>query len=114
MTTATHPHFTALIYGAPFGRIPAIPTRLPPMFMAWAQDDAVALNAIVHFRDALTASGQKPEIHVFSRGGHGFGMKKQGTTRIIGWSRTTTGSSRSPSPARASKREKATSSRCRS
>jgi hypothetical protein len=34
----------------------------------------------VHFRDALVAAGIKPEEHVFASGGHGFGMKKQGTT----------------------------------
>ena len=30
--------------------------------------------------DALKAAGHKPEAHVFGSGGHGFGMKKQGTT----------------------------------
>ena len=28
----------------------------------------------------LTAAGNKPEAHIYSAGGHGFGMKKQGTT----------------------------------
>ena len=48
--------------------------------MAWAQDDAVALEAIVKFYEALKAAGVKPEAHIFSAGGHGFGMRKQGTT----------------------------------
>jgi acetyl esterase/lipase len=78
--SALRPNFAAMIYGAPFGKMPVIPRTLPPMFLAWAQDDAVALNQIVRFRDALTSAGQKPELHVFSHGGHGFGMKKQGTT----------------------------------
>jgi acetyl esterase/lipase len=77
---ALRPSFAALIYGAPFGKMPAIPASLPPMFLAWAQDDAVALAPIVRFHDALRAAGHKPEVHVFNRGGHGFGMKKQGTT----------------------------------
>ena len=29
---------------------------------------------------ALTAAGHRPEAHIFSSGGHGFGLKKQGTT----------------------------------
>jgi acetyl esterase/lipase len=78
--TAARPSFAAMIYGAPFGTMPAIPARLPPMFLAWAQDDAVALAPVVRFYDALAAAGLKPEVHVFSAGGHGFGNKKQGTS----------------------------------
>lgn len=74
------PNFAAMIYGAPFGKMPDIPAKLPPMFMAWAQDDPVALEPIVRFYDALKSAGHKPEVHIFSAGGHGFGMKKQGTS----------------------------------
>jgi acetyl esterase/lipase len=78
--TAARPSFAAMIYGAPFGAMPKIPARLPPMFLAWAQDDAVALAPVVKFYDALLAAGLRPEVHVFSAGGHGFGNKKQGTS----------------------------------
>jgi acetyl esterase/lipase len=77
---AARPNFAALIYGGPFGVMPAIPASLPPIFLAWAQDDPVALDAVVNFYGALRAAGQKPEVHIFSAGGHGFGMRKQGTT----------------------------------
>jgi acetyl esterase/lipase len=77
---AARPSFAALIYGAPFGALPAIPAKLPPMFLAWAQDDAVALAPVVRFYDALLSAGHKPEVHVFSAGGHGFGLRKQGTS----------------------------------
>ncbi|MFL6210979.1 MAG: alpha/beta hydrolase [Pyrinomonadaceae bacterium] len=77
---ALRPNFAAMIYGGPFGRTPAIPAQLPPMFLAWAQDDAVALAPVVKFHDALKAAGHKPEVHIFSAGGHGFGMRKQGTS----------------------------------
>jgi acetyl esterase/lipase len=77
---AARPNFAAMIYGAPFGVMPAIPAKLPPMFLAWAQDDPVALAPIIKFHDALRSAGHKPEVHVFSSGGHGFGMKKQGTS----------------------------------
>jgi acetyl esterase/lipase len=77
---AARPSFAAMIYGGPFGTMPAIPAKLPPMFLAWAQDDAVALKPIVKFYDALTSAGHKPEVHIFSAGGHGFGMRKQGTS----------------------------------
>lgn len=77
---AARPNFAAIIYGAPFGVMPAIPTKLPPMFLAWAQDDAVALEPVVKFHAALTSAGHKPEVHIFSAGGHGFGLRKQGTS----------------------------------
>lgn len=77
---AARPNFAALIYGGPFGVMPAVPAKLPPIFLAWAQDDAVALKPVVRFHDALIAAGNKPETHVFSAGGHGFGMRRQGTT----------------------------------
>lgn len=78
--SAARPSFAGMIYGAPFGDMPAIPAALPPMFMAWAQDDAVALAPIQRFHDALRAAGHRPEVHVFSGGGHGFGTKRQGTS----------------------------------
>ena len=77
---AARPSFAAMIYGGPFGAMPAIPPKLPPIFMAWAQDDSVALAPIVKFSDALKSAGHKPEVHIFSSGGHGFGMRKQSTT----------------------------------
>jgi hypothetical protein len=48
----------------------AIPAKLPPIFLAWAQDDPLVLDAVVKFH----------EVHIFSAGGHGFGMRKQGTS----------------------------------
>jgi acetyl esterase/lipase len=74
------PNFVGAIYGAPFGAMPAIPPKLPPLFLAWAQDDPVALDAVKRFYETLEASGNKPEAHIFSAGGHGFGMRKQGTS----------------------------------
>jgi acetyl esterase/lipase len=77
---AARPNFAALIYGGPFGVMPAIPAKLPPVFLAWAQDDALTLDPVVKFHDALTSAGHKPEVHIFSAGGHGFGTRKQGTS----------------------------------
>ena len=74
------PNFAALIYGAPFGVMPAIPKNLPPLFLAWAQDDATARDFAARFYDALIKSGQRPEAHIYSAGGHGFGLKQQGTS----------------------------------
>lgn len=74
------PNYAAPIYGAPISHVPPIPQGLPPFFMAMAQDDNLAGTYIVAFYDALKAAGYKPEFHLFSKGGHGWGMRKQGTT----------------------------------
>ena len=77
---AARPNFAAPIYGAPFGVMPPIPAKLPPIFLAWAQDDPLVLEAVTKFYDSLKSAGHKPEAHIFSAGGHGFGMRKQGTS----------------------------------
>jgi acetyl esterase/lipase len=78
--STTRPDFAALIYGAPFGVMPPIPAKLPPIFLAWAQDDSTAVEAVVRFHNALTSAGRKPEVHIYGNGGHGFGLRKQGTS----------------------------------
>jgi acetyl esterase/lipase len=74
------PNFAGFIYGGPLVTMPPIPKNLPPIFMAWAQDDPQVLNQVNAFYSALRAAGAKPEVHIYSAGGHGFGMKQQGTT----------------------------------
>jgi acetyl esterase/lipase len=78
--TTARPNFAAPIYGGPFGIMPTIPANLPPIFMAWAQDDGLVREPIVKFYDALVDAGNKPEAHIYRSGEHGFGLKKQGTT----------------------------------
>jgi len=75
-----HPNYAAPIYGGPFNEVPPIPKGLPPIFLAVSADDTGAGPLVSRFYDALKAAGYKPELHVFNAGGHGFGMRKQGTT----------------------------------
>jgi acetyl esterase/lipase len=77
---SSRPAFAAPIYGGPFGAVPPIPQNLPPIFLAWAQDDTIAGAACARFYAALTAAGSTPEVHIYKAGGHGFGMAKQNTT----------------------------------
>jgi acetyl esterase/lipase/quercetin dioxygenase-like cupin family protein len=74
---SARPNYAAPIYGAPFP-VPPIPKEVPPFFMEMAQDDTLAGPQIVAFYDALKAAGDKPEFHIYSSGGHGWGMRKQG------------------------------------
>lgn len=75
------PDYIAPIYGAPIASTPPIPPQgLPPVFMAMAQDDNLAGPMIVRLYEAIKAAGYKPEFHIYSAGGHGWGMRKQGKT----------------------------------
>ena len=75
------PDFAGFIYGAPFGAtLPPVPANLPPIFMAWAQDDTIAGPRVAAFYNAIRTAGNKPEAHIYASGGHGFGAKTQGTT----------------------------------
>jgi acetyl esterase/lipase len=78
--SSARPNYAPPIYGAPFP-VPPIPKGgLPPFFMEMAQDDNLAGPQIVAFYDALKAAGYKPEFHIYEHGGHGWSMRKQGTT----------------------------------
>jgi hypothetical protein len=48
--------------------------------VTWAQDDPAVLEPVRNFYEALLKTGNRPEAHIYSAGGHGFGMRKQGTT----------------------------------
>jgi acetyl esterase/lipase len=75
------PNYAAPIYGAPISSVPPIPPQgLPPVFMAMAQDDTLAGPMIVALYEAIKGAGYKPEFHIYSSGGHGWGMRKQGKT----------------------------------
>lgn len=47
----------------------------PPCFFALAYDDNGPLDATLKMMAALKQSGVKAELHVYSAGGHGFGMR---------------------------------------
>ena len=79
-TPETRPNFVALIYLAYNWTIKpgGVPADAPPMFILAATDDQLGLapQSVALYQD-WTASRKPAELHLFSKGGHGFGMKKQ-------------------------------------
>jgi acetyl esterase/lipase len=76
----TRPNFVAPIY-LQYEWVPkpdAVPADAPPMFILAATDDPLGLapHSVNLYRD-WTAAGKSAELHLFSKGGHGFGMRKQ-------------------------------------
>ena len=72
------PDFVAPIYAyAPMSIGTAVPTKNMPAFIAVASDDQMQL--VPHSLDIYSrwqALKQPAELHVYEKGGHGFGMKK--------------------------------------
>ena len=70
------PDCAAVIYGAPGEELPA-PASAPPLFLLYAQDDEMANGVSMKLYSAWKAGGHPVEMHVYAKGGHGFGMNKQ-------------------------------------
>ncbi len=49
--------------------------KTPPTFVAVASDDKGSEPASIRYWEALRAAGVKSELHVYTSGGHGFGMR---------------------------------------
>jgi acetyl esterase/lipase len=75
---SNRPDFAAPIY-AYTGALKntAVPVDAPPLFIAAASDDQLGLapNSVKTYSDWLVA-GKSAELHMYSKGGHGFGMRK--------------------------------------
>ena len=74
----SRPDFVAGIYPG-YRTVEPIPKSLPPLFVAIADnDDAVAPISSARLYETWHKSGASAELHIFSTGGHGFGMRDQG------------------------------------
>lgn len=69
------PNFLGLIYTS--ANQFTIPNDVPPMFALVAADDEVVGNGSLLEYQTWRAAGCPAEIHIYEKGGHGFGMKKQ-------------------------------------
>jgi acetyl esterase/lipase len=80
---ADRPNFAAPIYGAmPKG---APPKDGPALFIAATQDDAaVPAGKSVEIYSAWSAANLPAELHIYQKGGHGFGMVKHNAA-VDGW-----------------------------
>ncbi len=73
------PAFVAPIYaGGEISKDVSVPADAPPMFVAAATDDSLGLapDSIALF-ERWTGAQKSAELHMYAKGGHGFGMRKQ-------------------------------------
>ncbi len=73
------PAFVAPIYaGGGIAKDVPVPADAPPMFVAAATDDSLGLAPeSVALYQRWTDAHKSAELHLYAKGGHGFGMRKQ-------------------------------------
>lgn len=63
-----------------------VPAETPPVFLLHASDDeAVVVDNSLRLFDALRAAGVPTDLHVFSEGGHGFGLRYATDKPVAKW-----------------------------
>jgi glucosylceramidase len=55
-----------------------VPADAPPLFLLIANDDPLIKDGSIPMYSAWKKAGIAVELHIYARGGHGFGMNKQG------------------------------------
>jgi acetyl esterase/lipase len=77
---AARPNFLVPVYAAVRGlELASLPADSGPVFIAAAADDELGLAGdSIMIYERWRAAGLSAELHVFARGGHGFGMRRQG------------------------------------
>ena len=65
---------------------PAIPVtaEVPPTFLVQAEDDPVHVENVIDYFLALKKAGVAAELHVYTHGGHGYGLRRT-ELPITGW-----------------------------
>jgi len=74
----SRPDFAAPIYGAGLAEGNANPPEATPLFILCASNDAIAATGSITTYTKWKSLGYPVELHMYSKGGHGFGMNKQG------------------------------------
>ena len=55
-----------------------VTSQTPPTFLVHAHDDGLSVKHSVQFYLALQQAEVSAELHVYSQGGHGFGIRQRG------------------------------------
>jgi len=72
----SRPDFAGAIY-TPWSNSP-VPDDAPPLFILAAGDDMLTAPGSIQMYSEWKKAGKKAELHIYSKGGHGFGMQKKG------------------------------------
>ena len=73
----SRPDFAAPIYGGGTGSA-RVPDDAPPLFILCAADDQLAAAGSARLYSQWKAANRPAELHIYEKGGHGFGMTPKG------------------------------------
>lgn len=82
---ATMPAFVAPIYGPLSTPAVPLPTKLPPLWTSLAADDPIFGNDDLGLVSAWKATGATVELHLYAKGGHGYGYAGVPGTTTVHW-----------------------------
>ncbi|GAC1360270.1 MAG: alpha/beta hydrolase [Acidobacteriaceae bacterium] len=83
-STDARPDFALILYPGYFTAPPALDTldpalkpsaSTPPTFLLQAEDDPVHVENVIVYFTALKQAGVPAELHIFAKGGHGYGLR---------------------------------------
>jgi dienelactone hydrolase len=80
----SRPDFLMLIYPGLRGAVTGVTRETPPTFLAVADDDKRCAAICVSYYQELKKAGVPGELHIYARGGHGFGMNDR-PMPVTGW-----------------------------
>ncbi len=72
---SSRPDFLVLVYPGFRPETLKVTKETPPSFLVHADDDRLSAERSAAFYLALKKAGVSSELHVYARGGHGFGMR---------------------------------------
>jgi len=72
---AKRPDFAASIYGGLWRELDH-PGALPPLFIAVAEDDGIAVDSSLQLYSGWHKAKSPVEMHIYAQGGHGFAFRK--------------------------------------
>jgi dienelactone hydrolase len=72
------PDAAALIYPPPVEDHDAAPSDAPPLFALMANDDPLSTRGVSTLQELWREAKRPMDVHLFARGGHGFGTNPQG------------------------------------
>ena len=77
------PSFLALMYPVVPESLAPIPADTPPAFIVQAYDDMLGTENAQRFYQWMRANKRPAEMHLFAKGGHGFGLGRPGSPTTV-------------------------------
>jgi acetyl esterase/lipase len=68
----------------PFAKELGVTAQTPPTFLVQAEDDPVHVENSVYYFLALKKAGVPAEMHLYAKGGHGYGLRPS-PNPVTGW-----------------------------